>query len=378
MEPHRIPEDTNKINYHEEFLKAKASAEIFEDDLNNIPPSRLVDSDSKFNLCLGSIIGAFIGDALGAAIEFNNSITDELLSQTLEMQGGGCLHLGPGQVTDDSELAMCLLQGLCDGKGILNLDYIARFYRLWILSHPPDKGNTVLAAFSSFYDRSPRARYCIENAEKYNKSSESNGSFMRCTPLAVFCRNLNDDEIREAVKAECSMTHSNKTIQDAEVCYVKAITSLINSHGNREKAYNDAKNIATLPDVQQWLEDIERSEPMPGNPNIGWAKIAFDHAFRHMKNGSSFYTAVSETLRIGGDTDTNACIVGGLIGAAEGYNALPQEWKNKVQGYDFLTLNRGIERPWFLDQTVVESQAETLYRIAPRSLSIVGLAKNIS
>mmetsp|Transcript_11575 Transcript_11575/g.11633 ORF Transcript_11575/g.11633 Transcript_11575/m.11633 type:complete len:188 (+) Transcript_11575:42-605(+) len=186
MEPHRIFGDSNKGNYHEDFLKAKAAAQIFEDDLDNIPPLRLVDSDSKFNLCLGSIIGAFIGDSLGAAIEFNNHITDELLSQTLEMQGGGILHLGPGQVTDDSELAMCLLNGLCEGRGTLNLDYIARFYRLWILSHPPDQGNTVVAAFSPFYDKSPRAQYCIESAEKHNKSSESNGSFMRCTPLAVF------------------------------------------------------------------------------------------------------------------------------------------------------------------------------------------------
>jgi len=95
-----------------------------------------------------------------------------------------------------------------------------------------------------------------------------------------------------------------------------------------------------------------------------------------LKNGSSFHTAVSETLRIGGDTDTNACIVGGLIGAAEGYHNLPQEWKNKVQSYDFLTLNRGIERPWFLDQTAVESQVEALYMNAPGSLRIVGLVKN--
>ena len=35
--------------------------------------------------------------------------------------------------------------------------------------------------------------------------------------------------------------------------------------------------------------------------------------------------AIFETLMLGGDTDTNACIVGGLIGCLVGYNGLPQE-----------------------------------------------------
>ena len=31
----------------------------------------------------------------------------------------------------------------------------------------------------------------------------------------------------------------------------------------------------------------------------------------------------------GGDTDTNACIVGGLLGAYHGWSNLPPEWKEK-------------------------------------------------
>lgn len=61
---------------------------------------------------------------------------------------------------------------------------------------------------------------------------------------------------------------------------------------------------------------------MPGTPQMGWVKIAFDHAFRHLRLGSNFETAMAETLKLGGDTDTNACIVGALIGAAEGYHSL--------------------------------------------------------
>jgi ADP-ribosylglycohydrolase len=34
-------------------------------------------------------------------------------------------------------------------------------------------------------------------------------------------------------------------------------------------------------------------------------------------------TAITETLLGGGDTDTNACIVGGLIGALHGVSTIP-------------------------------------------------------
>ena len=33
----------------------------------------------------------------------------------MSMPGGGCHKVAPGQVTDDSELAMCLLHGLVAG-----------------------------------------------------------------------------------------------------------------------------------------------------------------------------------------------------------------------------------------------------------------------
>ena len=41
------------------------------------------------------------------------------------MPGGGTWGLAPGQVTDDSELAMCQLRGLVEGNGKLNLALIA-------------------------------------------------------------------------------------------------------------------------------------------------------------------------------------------------------------------------------------------------------------
>ncbi len=35
-----------------------------------------------------------------------------LIDNALQFSGGGILKVGPGQVTDDSEMAMCLLHSL--------------------------------------------------------------------------------------------------------------------------------------------------------------------------------------------------------------------------------------------------------------------------
>ncbi len=48
-----------------------------------------------------------------------------------------------------------------------------------------------------------------------------------------------------------------------------------------------------------------------------------------------------------GDTDTNAAIVGGLLGA-QGINVIPKEWVEEVMSYDSTSKEQGRERPSFL------------------------------
>jgi ADP-ribosyl-[dinitrogen reductase] hydrolase len=56
---------------------------------------------------------------------------------------------------------------------------------------------------------------------------------------------------------------------------------------------------------------------IPAQPeNIGFLKIAFVWAFYYLKNETTYSEALKEILLQGGDTDTNAAIVGGLLGAA--------------------------------------------------------------
>ena len=78
-------------------------------------------------------------------------------------------------------------------------------------------------------------------------------------------------------------------------------------------------------EVRGWLVDAENNLNYPYHPQAGFVRIAFTHAFRLLIQGADYMTAMREVLSGGGDTDTNACIVGGLIGAADGSNAIPAE-----------------------------------------------------
>ncbi|CAI5996152.1 unnamed protein product [Closterium sp. NIES-64] len=60
----------------------------------------------------GAIVGAFAGDAAGAVLEFGGVVTAEAARRAITMPGGGVFRVGPGQITDDSELALCLARAL--------------------------------------------------------------------------------------------------------------------------------------------------------------------------------------------------------------------------------------------------------------------------
>ena len=108
----------------------------------------------------GAVLGAFIGDAIGAYLEFAGAPTADKLEEAFLLEGGGRLNVGPGQITDDSEMAMCLLHSLtgqdkenleslrCGLKDSLNLNEVQKYFGMWYESAPFDIGFTTSSALS--------------------------------------------------------------------------------------------------------------------------------------------------------------------------------------------------------------------------------------
>jgi len=77
---------------------------------------------------------------------------------------------------------------------------------------------------------------------------------------------------------------------------------------------------------------------------MGWLKIAFMYSFYHLKhcdrnNPKAFEDALFEILKLSGDTDTNAAIMGGLLGAHLGLSGIPDSYKEAMLKFDCKTMD---------------------------------------
>src|SRR5512137_160919 len=79
-----------------------------------------------------AFIGMAIGDALGATVEFMTA--SEIASKYgtfRDIVGGGWLRLKPGQITDDTEMALCIARAIVEAQG-WSLEGIARNFAIWL------------------------------------------------------------------------------------------------------------------------------------------------------------------------------------------------------------------------------------------------------
>jgi ADP-ribosyl-[dinitrogen reductase] hydrolase len=289
------------------------------------------------NTCL---LGLFCGDAAGATLEFyrGGKITKSIAQKAMRMPGGGVLHVGPGQVTDDSELAMSLHMALQSTE--FPLDLIAQKYGEWYDSGPFDIGMTCAKAFGNSAARTGATM--IELAAKYNMESEANGALMRVAPIAIWAvsNNKTYDKIAEYARIDAQLSHPNEICQECNAVYCVALAALLKNVGIGS-AFEIAEKYIKTEKVKEWFNtDISN---LDCTKNIGHLKYAFALAFYFLRVNSSYEDAITETLMKGGDTDTNAAIVGAMMGAAG--RTPPDYMVEKVMAFDCVNPKKGHQRP---------------------------------
>jgi ADP-ribosylglycohydrolase len=288
------------------------------------------------------VLGALIGDAAGGVLEFmGRPPKPKEAENALDwMPGGGVLSLAPGQFTDDGEMTVTLLQTLCNTQGAYRPDLVAQAYCQWEGSEPFDIGMATRSALRVDRDRRQvhkgLAVLVQAQAANNNADSKANGSLMRATPLGIAACGCSIEEAIEMAEADAAMTHPNPTCISATTAYVMALRHLIlnASEVNRVKgaikAASDYLNSDSKPhkvgrlEVSEWLEDALHGRLPAAFPQAGFVRYAFTYAFYYLAQESKFDESIYRTLLEGGDTDTNACIVGGLVGAYGGLGSLPQ------------------------------------------------------
>lgn len=308
------------------------------------------------HLAQGCLIGALIGDAAGAVLEFlGRAPTEDEVDHALTLPGGGVWKVAPGQVTDDGELALALARALV-GQEQYPAPEVARNYARWLRSHPFDVGFATSNAMDVALDDPQPDLQMARNASTHNHASKANGALMRSSPLGIWSIRLSEPDAVQAAMTDSALSHPNPSCQSANAAYVSALRHLMLHPGDARGALEAGMRALTyaqlrpgiqdgVEEVSGWLEDATKGQLPPFHPLAGFVRIAFTHAFFHLDQRSSFDEALRTTLRGGGDTDTNACIVGAMIGALHGIDEIDHDL---VQGVLTSDRSLGHQRPQWL------------------------------
>ncbi|WP_084397183.1 ADP-ribosylglycohydrolase family protein [Hydrogenophaga pseudoflava] len=323
----------------------------------------------------GCFMGAFVGDAAGGTLEFlGRRPSPDEVERALEMNGGGVFGLAPGQITDDGELAIALARALCGATGYPR-ERVANHYQSWLQSKPFDVGNTIGSALSfSTGIRESSADAMQQQAASMNQASLSNGALMRCASLGVWATTVATEAAVQAALMDASLTHPDPTCGWASATYVLAIRHLILNPGDHHGAFlvadevlaRTSDNGATT--VHTWLAGAKQGALPRCYPQPGFVRIAFTHAFHHLLYAQSFEDGLRTILSEGGDTDTNACIVAGLLGARFGYSEIPRRMTAAVEACD---VSLGRVRPRWLRTTDAFALCDSLAKgLTPPQLQV--------
>ena len=289
------------------------------------------------NIARGALFGALIGDAAGATLEFlGRRPTAAEIREALQMVGGGCWGTAPGQITDDGELTLCLAHSLV-GRNAYSADHAAKAYLAWCASAPFDIGGTTRAAFAIEVPAEQSTAAAVWAAASASIESKANGALMRASPLGVWGARLSAAELRQAAFDDTLLSHPAASCRYATAAYVIAIRHLMLSPGDADGAMDAAAAALTVDEAAEvagWLAEADAGVDPGATPLDGFVRYGFIHAFRHLKLRSSYEHALSATMAGGGDTDTNACIVGGLIGALHGDRGIPDSMQRALLNCD--------------------------------------------
>ena len=160
------------------------------------------------------------------------------------------------------------------------------------------------------------------------RGSQANGALMRIGPLGIFGVRLTAAELAAHARADAGLTHPHAVCHDSNVVYTAAVAHAIRTGGPSERIYLHAlvtHEKRRLGPTSAPVPVRSRNAParrLPAQP--GWVLVALHNAFYQLLHAPSLEEGVVDTVRRGGDADTNAAIAGALFGALLGLQAIPQ------------------------------------------------------
>ena len=278
-----------------------------------------------------SLDGLGLGDALGEMLSYRS---ENACSRLV----GNELPAGPWFHTDDTEMAISIVAVL-KSHGELNQDALARrFARRF--ERDPDRGYGRMTRIQ-LREINTGAKWRETAANAFGgQGSMGNGGAMRVAPLGAY---FADDLARCADAARDSAlvthTHPEGVAGTIAVAVAAAMAWQLRTVSQSEFTTRFFGEILRLTPESQVRRRILLASQTP-------AEVPFHDVAKSLGNGSlvtapdtvpfciwmaahhsrDFVEAIGKTITVGGDCDTNAAIVGGIVALSAGRTSLPNEW----------------------------------------------------
>ena len=255
---------------------------------------------------MGMFMGLFVGDAMGAPLEFTKPNQRALVTS---MIGGGVHKVSKGEWTDDGAMAMCIADAYISKKGF-NASAIQKNFIEWkdtgkfgTRNEIFDIGMTVMSSLNRVTN--------IEHpyTSSTNERASGNGCLMRMAPCIVWNKNNLSLSIGESV-AQSLLTHGSSDC----ITYTSALAHEL-FVGKPLGDYDELRNRSIN--------------------NSGYVADTYASAWHSVICTNSFYDAIVDAINRGGDADTVGAVTGMIAGRIYGFKSVA-ELASSVHSYDLL------------------------------------------
>lgn len=284
----------------------------------------------------GALVGLLVGDALGVPYEFHEPQSIPPFEE-IEFEppvNFRRAHLGvpAGTWSDDGAQALCLLASLLECE-IFDVDDFSEKLVAWFRED--------YMAVDDVFDVGIQTQRAILNLRKgippleaglKEAQNNGNGSLMRVLPLALWHQGSNEELVQNAF-AQSAVTHGHLRSKLCCAIYCLWARQILRES---ENAWENAISAVRATFPKNSLERIELEQQIKPDDihGINGSGYVLDSLFsaKWACEKKSFEEIVKAAIALGNDTDTTACIAGGIAGLKFGLEGIPIRWRESLRG----------------------------------------------
>ncbi|KAM4796662.1 ADP-ribosylhydrolase ARH3 [Rhinophrynus dorsalis] len=317
----------------------------------------------------GALLGALIGDCLGAVFEGNTTVTMKWLKNFLKSVEGGEKLKEALTYTDDTAMSRSVVQSVLANPVFDAEDLAERFTSEYNTDPDRGYGMGVVHVFEKLDSGEYKSVFTPAKEQFGGKGSFGNGAAMRVVGIPLAYPNIQDTILYAKTSGE--LTHASSLGYNGAILQALAVHYALQGEQSREnflerllfhmhdveadeKSRSDARELELeefpycnrLKKIKEFInkghvprEDVvnELGNGIAALESVPTAIYSFlrcmDPVEELPPEFNSLQRTIAYSISLGGDTDTIATMAGAIAGAYHGDEQVPHNWKCSSEGY---------------------------------------------